>query len=57
VVFTIDVVDTGHGIGLTPHVASAVPEVVRMVAAEIITSTLTMESGQGLPQHHRQRIV
>jgi hydrogenase maturation protease len=35
VVFTIEAADTGHGIGLSPHVATAVPEVVDMVAAEI----------------------
>jgi hydrogenase maturation protease len=35
VVFTIEAADTGHGIGLTPGIASAVPEVVAMVAAEI----------------------
>lgn len=35
VVFTIDVADTGHGIGLTPQVAGAVPEVVCMVVDEI----------------------
>jgi hydrogenase maturation protease len=35
VVFTIEVADTGHGIGLTPQVAVAVPEVVDMVVAEI----------------------
>jgi len=35
VMFTIEVTDTGHGIGLTPQVASAVPEVVGMAVAEI----------------------
>lgn len=35
VVFTIEVADTGHGIGLTPQVAEAVPEVVGMAVAEI----------------------
>jgi hydrogenase maturation protease len=35
VVFTIEAEDTGHGTGLTPQVARAVPEVVGMVAAEI----------------------
>jgi hydrogenase maturation protease len=35
VLFTIDVADTGHGIGLTPRVAGAVPEVVDMAVAEI----------------------
>jgi hydrogenase maturation protease len=35
VMFTIEVADTGHGIGLTPQVAGAVPEVVDMAVAEI----------------------
>lgn len=35
VVFTIEVADTGHGIGLTPQVAGAAPKVADMVAAEI----------------------
>ena len=35
VVFSIEVADTGHGIGLTPQVAGAVPEVVGMAVAEI----------------------
>jgi hydrogenase maturation protease len=35
VMFTIEVADTGHGLGLTPEVAHAVPEVVGMAVAEI----------------------
>ena len=35
VMFTIEVTDTGHGVGLTPQVASAVSEVVGMAVAEI----------------------
>jgi hydrogenase maturation protease len=35
VVFAIEVADTGHGTGLTPQVARAVPKLVGMVAAEI----------------------
>ncbi len=35
VVVTIEVADTGHGTGLTPHVAGAVPEVVCMAVDEI----------------------
>ena len=35
VVFTIEVAATGHGIGLTPQVAAAVPEMVGMAVAEI----------------------
>jgi len=45
VVFTIEPADTGHGIGLTPDVAAAVPEVVDMVLAEINRPL----SNQGLP--------
>lgn len=35
VVFTVEIPDTGHGIGMTPQVARAVPKVVDMVTAEI----------------------
>ncbi|MCV7379193.1 peptidase M52 [Mycobacterium alsense] len=35
-VFTVDIEDAGHGTGLSPRVARAVPEVVRQVAAEIV---------------------
>ncbi|CAM4085132.1 hydrogenase 2 maturation endopeptidase [Mycobacterium basiliense] len=35
-VFVVEVADTGHGVGLTPQVAAAVPELVRM-AREAIT--------------------
>ncbi len=35
VVLAVEVADTGHGTGLTPRVARAVPEVVRLVSAEI----------------------
>lgn len=35
VVFTVDAADTGQGIGLTPDVASAVPDVVAAVLAEV----------------------
>lgn len=35
VVFAIEVADTGYGIGLTPQVADAVPQVVSMAVAEI----------------------
>ena len=31
VVVTVDVADTGHGLGLSPAVAAALPEVVRVV--------------------------
>ena len=42
VVFTIEVADTGHGIGLTSQVAAAVPEVVGMAVAEINRSQPTI---------------
>jgi len=35
VLLAIDVVDTGHGLGLTPAVSRAVPEAVRLALAEI----------------------
>lgn len=35
VLLTVDVADTGHGVGLTPRVANAVPEVVSAVLREI----------------------
>ncbi|MGO8938911.1 MAG: hydrogenase maturation protease [Mycobacterium sp.] len=42
VVFTIEVADTGHGIGLTPEVAGAVPEVVCMAVDEINRTQATI---------------
>ena len=42
VVFTIEVADTGHGIGLTPQVAGAVPEVVCMAVDEINRTQTTI---------------
>ncbi|WP_242660408.1 hydrogenase maturation protease [Mycobacterium mantenii] len=41
VVFTVEAADTGHGVGLTPPVAAAVPEVVGLVAAEINCARLS----------------
>jgi hydrogenase maturation protease len=35
VVFTIDVADTDHGIGLTPAVAAAVPHLVDLIVDEV----------------------
>ncbi|MDI3315213.1 MAG: hydrogenase maturation protease [Mycobacterium sp.] len=35
VLFTVEAADTGHGLGLTPQVAAAVPEVVAATVAEI----------------------
>lgn len=35
VVFTVDVADTGHGVGLTPAVAAAVPKVTDSILAEL----------------------
>ncbi|HUB54808.1 MAG TPA: hydrogenase maturation protease [Mycobacterium sp.] len=35
VVFTVDVADTNHGIGLTPAVAAAVPRLVDLIVAEL----------------------
>ncbi|HEY1439888.1 MAG TPA: hydrogenase maturation protease [Mycobacterium sp.] len=42
VVFTIEVADTGHGIGLTAQVAGAVPEVVCMAVDEINRTQATI---------------
>jgi hydrogenase maturation protease len=39
VVFTIEAADTSHGVGLTPEVAAAVPEVVAAAVAEIASSS------------------
>jgi hydrogenase maturation protease len=39
VVYTVEVTDTSHGIGLTPGVAASVPELVGAVAAEIIKTS------------------
>jgi hydrogenase maturation protease len=35
VVFTVDIVDAKHGIGLTPAVAAAVPDLVDLIVAEL----------------------
>lgn len=35
VVFTVEVADTSHGIGLTPAVAAAVPDLVAAILAEL----------------------
>jgi hydrogenase maturation protease len=35
VVFTVDIADAGHGQGLTPAVAAAVPEVVEAILGEL----------------------
>ena len=45
VVCTIDVADTGHGIGLTPDVAAALPKVLDIVLTEINEAL----RDQGLP--------
>jgi len=47
VVFTIEVTDTGHGVGLTPQVARAVPDVVALAVAEINGSRRSaLQSGE-----------
>jgi hydrogenase maturation protease len=35
VVFTVDVTDTNHGVGLTPAVAAAVPRLADLIVAEL----------------------
>jgi hydrogenase maturation protease len=44
VLFTIEVADTGQGIGLSPQVAAAVPDVVGMAVAEINRSRSTVDT-------------
>lgn len=39
VVFTVDIADAGHGVGLTPSVAAAVPEVIDVILGEIAHSS------------------
>jgi hydrogenase maturation protease len=34
-VFTVDIADTNHGVGLTPAVAAAVPHLVDLIVAEL----------------------
>lgn len=38
-IYAVDVADTGHGLGLTPQVEQAVPDVVALASAEIIRAT------------------
>jgi hydrogenase maturation protease len=38
-IYAVDVADTGYGIGLTPQVEQAVPDVVALAAAEITRAT------------------
>ena len=40
VVFTVDIADAGHGVGLTPAVAAAVPEVIKAVLEELGTTPI-----------------
>jgi hydrogenase maturation protease len=46
VLFAVEVGDTGHGIGLTPQVARAVPEVLRMAVSEIMLAQTVAPSDQ-----------
>jgi len=34
-VFTVDIADANHGVGLTPAVAAAVPDLVDLIVAEL----------------------
>jgi hydrogenase maturation protease len=52
VLFTIDVADTGHGLGLSPRVARAVPEVVRMAVAEITRSARVRLRDRPIGEYH-----
>ena len=40
VVFTVDIADASHGVGLTPAVAAAVPEVIKAVLEELGTTPI-----------------
>ncbi|HYB35836.1 MAG TPA: hydrogenase maturation protease [Mycobacterium sp.] len=44
VIFAVEAADTGYGIGLTPQVAAAVPEVVAAAVAEIAGSSAQSRS-------------
>ncbi len=48
VVLTVEVADVGHGAGLTPRVAAAVPDVVEMALAEI-----SVTAASGLARNRR----
>ncbi len=45
VVLAVEVADTGHGVGLTPRVSAALPEAVRLAAAEIRAQTSRADAG------------
>lgn len=47
VIFTVEVADTTDGVGLTPQVAVAVPQVVGMAADEISRARRQLGSGSG----------
>jgi len=47
VVFSVEAADTGHGVGLTPQVATAVPEVVAAAVAEIVSRSAEPHLGPG----------
>ena len=47
--FTVDIADAGHGEGLTPAVAAAVPEVVEAILGELLPvnrATVRSRTGQ-----------
>jgi hydrogenase maturation protease len=46
VVFTVEAADIGHGVGLTPKVAAAVPDVVGAAVAEIVSRSAEQPDGK-----------
>ncbi|MBX9639028.1 MAG: hydrogenase maturation protease [Mycobacteriaceae bacterium] len=56
-IYAVDVADTGHGIGLTPQVEQAVPDVVALAAAEIIRATGVFVGPKGRCRMNREHFV
>ncbi|OBI82209.1 hydrogenase maturation protease [Mycobacterium sp. 1245805.9] len=54
VLLTVEVADVGHGTGLTPPVARAVPEVLRLVLAEL---TQARSPSRGGPKRNRRPVT
>jgi hydrogenase maturation protease len=46
VVFTVEAADLGHGVGLTPKVAAAVPDVVASAVTEILSRSAEQLDGK-----------
>ena len=50
VLYTVDVVEVGYGVGLTAEVAAAVPEVVAVIAAEVLASSVASWTRREIPR-------